>query len=252
MLVLLALCVGACGGGARSDATQMQPNSAGMAGSSSGEGAAQPRHLPTGDPHGTARPEDGPLTLGQRDGGASDDAPTVDADVSSTDAGDGNPSVDAGHAPNGTGGSASSSGSGGAPGATDPCAAGTSYRDDDGDGYGDAKSPTQSVHSKNGGACVAPAGYVAIKGDCYDNNAAAKPGQTQWFDHDRGDGSFDYNCDNAEDMEFTAIAGDCSTGNAPHTGWISKVPACGASALWQNEDGMGCYSPGTDPKQGCH
>lgn len=31
--------------------------------------------------------------------------------------------------------------------------------------------------------------------DCYDDNANAKPGQTTHFSTDRGDGSFDYNCD---------------------------------------------------------
>ena len=34
--------------------------------------------------------------------------------------------------------------------------------------------------------------------DCYDSNANAKPGQTQYFSAHRGDGSYDYNCDGSE------------------------------------------------------
>jgi len=34
--------------------------------------------------------------------------------------------------------------------------------------------------------------------DCYDSNANAKPGQTQYFSAHRGDGSYDYNCDGSQ------------------------------------------------------
>lgn len=39
--------------------------------------------------------------------------------------------------------------------------------------------------------------------DCYDANANAKPGQTSYFTTNRGDGSFDYDCNGTEDKEFT-------------------------------------------------
>ena len=63
----------------------------------------------------------------------------------------------------------------------------TWYQDADGDGYGNPSVTTQ--------ACSQPAGYVSNNTDCYDSNANAHPGQTGYFGTNRGDGSFDYNCD---------------------------------------------------------
>jgi len=53
------------------------------------------------------------------------------------------------------------------------------YRDTDGDGFGLA---TQTVL-----ACVAPAGYAALSGDCDDTDADAFPGAV-WYDDADGDG----------------------------------------------------------------
>jgi hypothetical protein len=98
------------------------------------------------------------------------------------------------------------------------------YRDQDGDGHGD---PGQAVE-----ACAAPRGYVARAGDCYDGNAAARPGQTESFAVHRGDGSFDYDCDGQETRRFTTKAycrlkdrGGCALAS----GWEGKgpVPRCG-------------------------
>lgn len=68
------------------------------------------------------------------------------------------------------------------------------YLDDDGDGYG-------SFLDFLGPACQSPDAAVDNYGDCYDLNADARPGQTQWFEVDRGDGSFDYNCDGVEELD---------------------------------------------------
>jgi len=38
--------------------------------------------------------------------------------------------------------------------------------------------------------------------DCYDCNANAKHGQTTYFDVDRGDGRYDYDCNGTDDKEF--------------------------------------------------
>ena len=64
----------------------------------------------------------------------------------------------------------------------------TCYLDSDGDGYGSASTSQVSC-----GVC--PSGYVTNKTDCYDGSADAKPGQTKLFSVNRGDGSFDYDCD---------------------------------------------------------
>ncbi len=96
------------------------------------------------------------------------------------------------------------------------------FSDVDGDGYGD---PATEVVS-----CTALADHVSNDLDCYDGNAAAKPGQTGFFTTHRGDGSFDYDCSDAVDS--STQAGNCSwtgsgCGYAP--GWDGAAPTCGTS-----------------------
>lgn len=45
--------------------------------------------------------------------------------------------------------------------------------------------------------------------DCYDSNALAHPGQTAWFSDNRGDGSYDYDCNGISDQAFTVTGGSC-------------------------------------------
>jgi hypothetical protein len=54
-----------------------------------------------------------------------------------------------------------------------------------------------------------PTGWVPdfFDQDCYDNNANAHFFQTSFFTVNRGDGSFDYNCDNTIDAQFQASSG---------------------------------------------
>jgi hypothetical protein len=68
------------------------------------------------------------------------------------------------------------------------------YFDNDADGYG-AGSGTFSCSSPG-------AGYVTNNADCYDYNSNARPGQTSYFTVSRGDGSFDYNCDNVASPNY--------------------------------------------------
>ncbi len=75
----------------------------------------------------------------------------------------------------------------------------TWYGDADKDGYG---NPVISTI-----ACTQPVGYVANASDCYDSNANAFPGQTQVFSSDRGDGSYDYNCDGQSTPTYTSAMG---------------------------------------------
>jgi hypothetical protein len=101
----------------------------------------------------------------------------------------------------------------------------TFYRDADDDGFGDAD---QSIL-----ACAAPAGYVEDATDCYDGNAAAKPGQTEYFTADRGDGSFDYDCIDGPTPEYEGTAA-CSAfpSCAATPGWTDGDPGCGNTASW--------------------
>ena len=99
------------------------------------------------------------------------------------------------------------------------------YRDADGDGYGSADA-----------ACYCePTGEYSstLSTDCYDGNADAYPGAAGWYGSDRGDGSYDWNCDGSQEKEYTA-EGDCSSWPSCGTteGWRDGVAACGTSASW--------------------
>jgi hypothetical protein len=101
------------------------------------------------------------------------------------------------------------------------------YRDADEDGFG---NPHETKT-----ACTAPEGYVGNADDCYDANADAKPGQETYFDEDRGDGSFDYDCVGGGEAHWTAI-GTC--GGFPacvlSAGWVGNAPECGKAASWMS------------------
>ncbi|TNE87567.1 MAG: hypothetical protein EP330_17880 [Deltaproteobacteria bacterium] len=107
------------------------------------------------------------------------------------------------------------------------------YYDQDGDGYGLPGSNSQ---------CWCSGGSAPYTGtntnDCYDQNANARPNQTGWFASHRGDGSFDYNCDNAQEKRYNGRSSPCYAEFAPFTcetnsaGWSSSEPACGGSGTY--------------------
>jgi hypothetical protein len=100
------------------------------------------------------------------------------------------------------------------------------------------------------GSCNA--GYVTDNHDCYDANGDAHPGQTKYFTVNRGDGSFDYNCDNAETKDqqtYTSRCIDLSEGSCtkfactPTTcqTTLSSTPACGDGyTVYLTEDKGNC------------
>ena len=84
------------------------------------------------------------------------------------------------------------------------------YVDEDDDGYG--------VGSE---VCVDGLSTWATQGgDCYDSNANARPNQTSWFSTHRGDGSYDYDCDEVSSRRYT--------GQASYQGCLSSSAACNA------------------------
>jgi len=99
------------------------------------------------------------------------------------------------------------------------------YTDADGDLY--SVDPTESVCMGD----ALPAGYetgfsrTSFGTDCYDQNANAYPGSTAYRTTDRGDGSYDYNCDgNISESPSTCFSCVCSLSSSTCT----TYPALGA------------------------
>jgi len=127
----------------------------------------------------------------------------------------------------------------------------TYYADTDGDGYGNP-SVTQS-------SCTAPSGYVANSSDCYDASANARPGQVAYFSVNRGDGSFDYNCNGASDRgnnvrtaNYTYGEGyltlGCSASNCGSclpVSWNQRVKITQVTQAGCGESGQACAPTGT-------
>ncbi|MEC7984010.1 MAG: putative metal-binding motif-containing protein [Myxococcota bacterium] len=76
-----------------------------------------------------------------------------------------------------------------------------------------------------------PASGVTAGLDCYDQNSSANPDQTDFFEVDRGDSSFDYNCDGQEEGLINQIYGGTITNCSE--GWQNSIPDCGNTGLWQ-------------------
>lgn len=125
----------------------------------------------------------------------------------------------------------------------------TVWPDADGDGFGDKWGDPIAVCDG-----VIPEGYVANHSDCYDGNPDVFPGQTEFFHRDRGDGSFDYDCDGQETMERTALAGAPFICDGEIPGWsipcteydpypvcvsVREPPECGEKAAWYENCGAG-------------
>jgi len=98
----------------------------------------------------------------------------------------------------------------------------TCFEDLDGDGFG-----TPVVIPAGDWDCGDP-GESLVSTDCYDSNPNAFPGQATFFVTERGDGSFDYNCDTTEQRRWPNYY-TCSSYCSSYTaGWGSgSVPSCG-------------------------
>jgi hypothetical protein len=99
--------------------------------------------------------------------------------------------------------------------------------------------------------------------DCNDNNASVYSAQSSYFatgyTTPSGTSSFDYNCDGKATVEFTDTVRCMLSGTLcvlVNPGWVSSVPACGATGKWASacvKTSLGCLaSPQVDRVQGCH
>ena len=82
------------------------------------------------------------------------------------------------------------------------------YTDSDRDSQGVAGSFTETC----GDMCAV--GRSRSSNDCYDSNANAKVGQTNYFTAHRGDGSFDYNCNGTVEKQSVTGNSGCAAGSA--------------------------------------
>ena len=103
------------------------------------------------------------------------------------------------------------------------------WPDEDGDGYGDETRSSRCY-------CDPTDVYTATNdNDCYDDNNAANPSQSAYYETHRGDYSYDYNCDGSESKE-TEQAFSCNydiLSCNDTAGWsTSGGPSCGSSATW--------------------
>lgn len=105
------------------------------------------------------------------------------------------------------------------------------HPDDDRDGFGDRDRAMRT--------CSPPPGWVLDAADCYDENADANPSQTEFFALDRGDGSYDYDCDGDVTEEISDI-GSCNPEHlcADERGWDTGIAVCGrVEKYWVECDG---------------
>jgi hypothetical protein len=116
-----------------------------------------------------------------------------------------------------------------------PCADPVWFLDLDRDGYGDKKKPQRAPSQ--------PPGHVANALDCYDQNPEAHPGQSHFFAQHRGDGSYDYDCDNRANVKEEVASNGCRESTVlgiptkcwADPGWVGSVPACGQKGRWLSE-----------------
>lgn len=121
------------------------------------------------------------------------------------------------------------------------------YTGIDGDGDGQAVSPVSynycgSANSRGTSSNI----------DCYDNNANTYIGQTSYFSTNRGDGSFDYNCDgtttkdtaviNQSGAYYTSATSGSTTGNCAGWGYPNYGGVC---TTYSNQSSTNCWGGDT-------
>ena len=107
------------------------------------------------------------------------------------------------------------------------------YQDHDGNGYHAVEGDVGNW----GGSRVCHV-EQSLGEDCYDNNADVYPGQNSWFEEERGDGSFDYNCSGSEEK---GLGCDLITGSYTFS---EGSKACGYDECYGTTGAAGYYSCG--------
>ena len=112
------------------------------------------------------------------------------------------------------------------------------YKDEDKDGFGTGEFQC---------LCKPEFPFNSLQtGDCYDQNDIARPGQANWFNQHRGDGSYDYNCDGNQERESAIAGGNCSDDllgfcSATQKGFKGGIPSCGVYGDYLNDCDSGFF-----------
>lgn len=116
-------------------------------------------------------------------------------------------------------------------------------RDNDDDHYGNG-----DLSSRCTGA-TPPSGFVqrSLDEDCYDNNPNARPGQTNYYTSDRGDGSFDYNCDGNLTKKQVSVVESCAcnvdAGVCDIATTQNQTPSSSCGTNWTHDKACGGSCP---------
>ena len=70
-------------------------------------------------------------------------------------------------------------------------------------------------------------GFRICAGDCLDKNPDVRPNQNGWFVSDRGDGSYDYNCDGDETQRWVGASCRPQSVGCTTDHWCNSTPECG-------------------------
>ena len=116
--------------------------------------------------------------------------------------------------------------------------------------YVDADADTFGTGASQCWCSGGSAPYTATNNtDCYDSNPAARPDQTNYYTYDRGDSSYDYNCNGASEQQYSSLANSCAwdvvyidCDLSGSQGFEGSVPSCGSTAQWIS-DCSATYDP---------
>ncbi len=107
--------------------------------------------------------------------------------------------------------------------------------DSDNDGY--APSSFSRTYSTAGSLSGWVRRYTLATNpyDCYDANANARPNQTSYFTVNRGDGSFDYNCNGSIEYQYGITSDLCECGDSSMTPGYTTNPGCGNAGTYYTQ-----------------
>lgn len=120
------------------------------------------------------------------------------------------------------------------------------------DGDSDGYATSLTACSSTGGAGYVRKNKVSTTADCYDGNINVYPGQTTYYTTNRGDGSYDYNCDSVETKQYTTAPYSCAactngSGYASFqnttSGFQTSTPACGTAGTYYTVTNTTCRDP---------